>query len=242
VTAADQPVEGLTVEEAEPPASSVAGPGPDPVAEQPDAVTELQTQLAERTLDLQRLQAEYVNYKRRVDRDRDRVRDDARAGVLTAMVAVLDDIERARTHGELTGGFKAVAESLQRALAGLGLDRYGEPGDPFDPRVHEALTHGYDDAVDRPTAQTVLQPGYRIGERIIRPAMVGVVEPSSAGGGIADNGAAAQASLDQAPTAEEGSQPSAPEPPESDPLVQEQQESAVHEPAPQVAHSDQAGQ
>jgi molecular chaperone GrpE len=242
VTAADQPVEGLTVAEAALSASSVAGPGPDPVAEQPDAVAELQTQLAERTLDLQRLQAEYVNYKRRVDRDRDRVRDDARAGVLTAMVAVLDDIERARTHGELTGGFKAVAESLQRALAGLGLDRYGEPGDPFDPRVHEALTHGYDDAVDRPTAQTVLQPGYRIGERIIRPAMVGVVEPSSAGGGIADNGAAEQASLDQAPTAEEGSQPSAPEPPESDPLVQEQQESAVQEPAPQVAHSDQAGQ
>ena len=153
----------------------------EPPAEEPDPVRELQAQLAERTLDLQRLQAEYVNYKRRVDRDRDLVRDSARASVLTAMVPVLDDIERARTHGELTGGFKAVAESLHRVLSGLGLDRYGEPGDPFDPRVHEALTHAYDDGVEQPTAQTIMQPGYRIGDRIIRAALVGVVEPPYTG-------------------------------------------------------------
>ena len=145
--------------------------------QQPDAVADLEQRLDERTLDLQRLQAEYVNYKRRVDRDRDMVRETAQATVLTAMVPVLDDIERARTHGELTGGFKAVAESLQRVLTGLGLTRYGEPGDPFDPRVHEALTHAYDGGVDQPTAQLIMQPGYRIGERIVRPAMVGVVEP-----------------------------------------------------------------
>lgn len=169
----------------EQPDSVTAEPGqvseePDPViAEEPDPLAELARQLAERTLDLQRLQAEYVNYKRRVDRDREVVRETARASVLTAMVPVLDDIERARTHGELTGGFKAVAESLQRVLTGLGLDRYGEPGDPFDPRVHEALTHAYDDGVDQPTAQTIMQPGYRIGERIIRPALVGVVEPGA---------------------------------------------------------------
>jgi len=145
--------------------------------EQPDAVAELESRLAERTLDLQRLQAEYVNYKRRVDRDRDMVRETAQATALTALVPVLDDIERARTHGELSGGFKAVAESLQRVLTGLGLTRYGEPGEPFDPRIHEALTHAYDAGVDQPTAQLIMQPGYRIGERIVRPAMVGVVEP-----------------------------------------------------------------
>jgi molecular chaperone GrpE len=248
VTAADQPVEGLTQEAADTSAAS-AGPGADPVAEQPDAAGELQHQLAERTLDLQRLQAEYVNYKRRVDRDRDRVRDDARAGVLSAMVAVLDDIERARTHGELTGGFKAVAESLQRTLAGLGLDRYGEPGDPFDPRVHEALTHGYDDTVEQPTAQTILQPGYRIGERILRPAMVGVVEPSVVvAGGTDETGAAEQALLDEPPTADHSSQPPASEPvagtaPAADQLAPEQPEQPVppvQQTASQVTQGDQA--
>ena len=176
-----EPVDEVPQEAAES-AAPAGGPSPEePPMEQseqqPDAVADLERRLAERTLDLQRLQAEYVNYKRRVDRDRDMVRETAQATVLTAMVPVLDDIERARTHGELTGGFKAVAESLQRVLTGLGLTRYGEPGDPFDPRVHEALTHAYDDGVEQPTAQTIMQPGYRIGERIVRPAMVGVVEP-----------------------------------------------------------------
>jgi molecular chaperone GrpE len=168
-----EPVEETTQEAAE----ASAAPAGEPADVQPEPRQELERQLAERTLDLQRLQAEYVNYKRRVDRDRDVVRDTAQVAVLTAMVPVLDDIERARTHGELTGGFKAVAESLERVLTGLGLTRYGEPGDPFDPRVHEALTHAYDDGVDRPTAQMIMQPGYRIGDRIVRAAMVGVVEP-----------------------------------------------------------------
>lgn len=161
--AADQPVE-----------QQAAG------AEEPESpLAQAERVLAERTLDLQRLQAEYVNYKRRVDRDRDLVRDSAMAGVLTSLIPVLDDIDRARGHGELVGGFKAVSESLERVLTGLGLLRYGEPGEPFDPRVHEALMHGYDDGVSVSTAQTILQPGYRIGERIIRPAMVAVVEPSA---------------------------------------------------------------
>jgi molecular chaperone GrpE len=185
VTAEYEPVEestqGAADASAAPAGEPVGEPDAEPTTEaatdESDPVRDLQRQLAERTLDLQRLQAEYVNYKRRVDRDRDVVRETARASVLTAMVPVLDDIERARTHGELTGGFKAVAESLQRVLTGLGLDRYGEPGDPFDPRVHEALTHAYDDGVEQPTAQTIMQPGYRIGERIIRPALVGVAEP-----------------------------------------------------------------
>jgi len=184
VTAEHEPVEESTQGVADASAAPAGRPEPagdEPAADEPDPVRELQGQLAERTLDLQRLQAEYVNYKRRVDRDRDLVRDTTRAGVLSAMVPVLDDIERARTHGELTGGFKAVAESLHRVLSGLGLDRYGEPGDPFDPRVHEALTHAYGEGVEQPTAQTIMQPGYRIGDRIIRAALVGVVEPPYTG-------------------------------------------------------------
>jgi molecular chaperone GrpE len=144
-----------------------------------DAAAALESRLAERTADLQRLQAEYVNYKRRVDRDRGLVRDTATAAVLTALLPVLDDVDRARDHGELTGGFKAVAESLERTVAGLGLIRFGEAGEPFDPRVHEALMHELSDDVDGPTARAILQPGYRIGERVVRPARVAVAEPAT---------------------------------------------------------------
>ncbi len=133
--------------------------------------------LAERTADLQRLQAEYVNYKRRVDRDRDGVRTSAVASVLTGLLPVLDDIGRARDHGELTGGFKAVADSLERTLQGFGLVAFGQAGDPFDPRIHEALMHNYSDKVAEPVAETVLQVGYKLGDRVLRPARVAVAEP-----------------------------------------------------------------
>jgi molecular chaperone GrpE len=147
--------------------------------EQPDRVAELEASLAERTLDLQRLQAEYVNYKRRVERDRELVRQSATAGALTALLPVLDDIDRARDHGELEGGFKAVADSLGRTLSGLGLERFGDAGDPFDPRIHEALMHAHAEDVDGPTCTAVLQSGYRIGERVLRPARVAVAEPAT---------------------------------------------------------------
>jgi molecular chaperone GrpE len=146
---------------------------------QTDRVAELEASLAERTLDLQRLQAEYVNYKRRVDRDRVMVRETATAGVLTALLPVLDDIDRARDHGELEGGFKAVADSLGRTIAGLGLERFGAEGDPFDPRIHEAMMHAHADGIDGPTCTAVLQAGYRMGERVLRPARVAVAEPST---------------------------------------------------------------
>ncbi len=145
-----------------------------------DPLVELQTRLDERTRDLQRLQAEYVNYKRRVDRDREAVRDTANAVVLGALLPVLDDIDRARQHGELTGGFKAVADALERTVTALGLVRFGDAGEPFDPRIHEALMHELSDEVAGPTAQTILQPGYRVGDRIVRPARVSVVEPATA--------------------------------------------------------------
>ncbi len=135
--------------------------------------------LAERTADLQRLQAEYSNYRKRVDRDRLAVKDQALAAVLGQLLPVLDDIGRARDHGELVGGFRQVAESLEAACAKLGLITYGEPGDPFDPTVHEALMHSYSAEVTEPTCVQLLQPGYRVGDRILRPARVGVAESAA---------------------------------------------------------------
>ncbi|MBN6055837.1 nucleotide exchange factor GrpE [Nonomuraea sp. RK-328] len=141
---------------------------------------ELEAQLAERTADLQRLQAEYTNYRRRVERDRVAVREQAVAGALMELLPVLDDIGRARDHGELTGGFAKVAESLEAAVTKLGLSPFGQKGDPFDPTVHEALMHSYSPDVVEPTAIEVLQPGYRMGDRVLRPARVAVAEPEDA--------------------------------------------------------------
>ena len=138
-------------------------------------------QLAERTADLQRLQAEYANYRKRVERDRVAVREQALANVIAEFLPVLDDIGRAREHGELSGGFKSVADSLESAVAKLGLTSYGEKGDPFDPVVHEALMHSYSSDVGVPTCVQILQPGYKIGDRILRPARVAVAEPGGEG-------------------------------------------------------------
>jgi molecular chaperone GrpE len=143
------------------------------------AADKLRTELAERTADLQRLQAEYANYRKRVDRDRATVREHAVAGALTELLPVLDAIGQAREHGELSGGFKSVADSLQAALTKLGLVSYGQRGDAFDPKIHEALTHSYSPDVTEDTCVEVLQPGYRVGERILRPARVAVAEPAT---------------------------------------------------------------
>ncbi|HEX6930907.1 MAG TPA: nucleotide exchange factor GrpE [Streptosporangiaceae bacterium] len=138
--------------------------------------------LAERTADLQRVQAEYANYRKRVDRDRTAVRELALAGVLTELLPVLDDIGRARDHEELTGGFKAVADALESAVSKLGLVTFGKPGEVFDPNIHEALMHSYSADVTEPTCVQVLQPGYKVGERILRPARVAVAEPTDPAG------------------------------------------------------------
>ncbi len=143
---------------------------------------EMTVKLAERTADLQRLQAEYANYRKRVERDRTAVREQALASVLGQLLPVLDDIGRARDHGELVGGFKQVAEALEAAVTKLGLTAYADAGDPFDPTLHEALMHSYSDDVTEPTCVSILQPGYRVGERILRPARVAVAEPGEDGG------------------------------------------------------------
>ncbi|MEU4034330.1 nucleotide exchange factor GrpE [Streptomyces collinus] len=138
---------------------------------------QVRTALNERTLDLQRLQAEYQNYRRRVERDRVAVKEIANANLLTELLPVLDDIGRAREHGELVGGFKSVAESLETVAAKMGLQQFGKEGEPFDPTIHEALMHSYAPDVTETTCVAILQPGYRIGERTIRPARVAVAEP-----------------------------------------------------------------
>ncbi|MFI8290543.1 nucleotide exchange factor GrpE [Streptomyces sp. ms191] len=138
---------------------------------------QIRSALSERTGDLQRLQAEYQNYRRRVERDRVTVKEIAVASLLTELLPVLDDVGRARDHGELVGGFKSVAESLETVVAKMGLQQFGKEGEPFDPTIHEALMHSYAPDVTETTCVAILQPGYRIGERTIRPARVAVAEP-----------------------------------------------------------------
>ena len=142
---------------------------------------ELTDKLAERTSDLQRLQAEYVNYKRRVDRDRDLARKVTIEGVLKDFLSVLDDVRSAREHEELSGGFKAVAEEIERVTSKYGLETFGKAGDAFNPHIHEALLHAHAEGIDGPTCVEILQPGYRIGDRVLRPARVAVAEPEPTG-------------------------------------------------------------
>lgn len=130
------------------------------------------------TADLQRLQAEYSNYRKRVERDRAVAHELAIGSVLTELLATLDDIDRASQHGELTGGFKAVADQLASLSNRFGLEKYGKDGDEFDPQIHEALMHETSADVAVATASKILQPGYKYKERILRPARVAVTEPA----------------------------------------------------------------
>jgi molecular chaperone GrpE len=152
---------------------------PQDLADEAEPVAEIQRALTERTADLQRLQAEYLNYKRRVDRDRELVRENATYSALAPIVDVLDTIDRAREHGDLDPGFQAVADQLERVIGQAGLIRFGEPGDPFDPQLHQALSHiGEDPDVEVTTAKVVAKAGYRFGDRVVRAAQVLVVDPA----------------------------------------------------------------
>ena len=130
------------------------------------------------TSDLQRLQAEYANYRKRVERDRSLAHDMAIGAVLTELLALLDDVDRAEQHGELTGGFKAIADQLNSITARIGLEKYGTEGEAFDPQIHEALMHDTSADVAVPTATKILQSGYKYKERILRPARVAVTDPA----------------------------------------------------------------
>jgi molecular chaperone GrpE len=131
------------------------------------------------TADLQRLQAEYANYRKRVERDRAVAHESAVGAVLTELLALLDDVDRAEQHGELTGGFKAVADQLNSITSRIGLEKYGTEGEAFDPQIHEALMHDESADVAVATASKILQPGYKYKERILRPARVAVTDPAT---------------------------------------------------------------
>ena len=131
------------------------------------------------TADLQRLQAEYANYRKRVERDRAVAHESAVGAVLTELLALLDDVDRAEQHGELTGGFKAVADQLNSIVSRIGLEKYGTEGEAFDPQIHEALMHDESADVAVATASKILQPGYKFKDRVIRPARVAVTDPEA---------------------------------------------------------------
>ncbi|PPA60338.1 nucleotide exchange factor GrpE [Micromonospora chalcea] len=191
--AADAPAEGL-VEEAEVVVDEIGGEaevtGPTVVDSpaEPSGETDLtaplgaeleslRTDLEERTRDLQRVTAEYANYRKRVDRDRNLVQEQATGTVLSALLPIPDDLDRAREHGDLVGPFGSVAEQLTAALGKFGLTAFGEKGDPFDPTRHEAVAHQTSADVTESTCVQVMRRGYQLGERLLRPAMVAVADP-----------------------------------------------------------------
>ena len=151
----------------------------DAVDEALNEATVVVDEVATLTSDLQRLQAEYANYRKRVDRDRQLTSELAFAAVLSELLPVLDDLERAGEHGELTGGFKAVADRINTIVEKLGLTKFSDAPVAFNPEIHEALTHETSTEVTQPTATKILQPGYKFKERVIRAARVAVTEPEA---------------------------------------------------------------
>jgi molecular chaperone GrpE len=168
--------ESSHAEEAAEPAAEPDAPTGDQSVDDEVAVARIEA--AERLADLQRLQAEFVNYKRRVERDRELIRENATYAALAPIVEVLDTVDRAREHGDLDPGFQAVADQLERTVERLGLAKFGAAGDPFDPTIHEALSHiGEDPDVEVTTCKVVAKAGYRMGDRVVRAAQVLVVDP-----------------------------------------------------------------
>jgi molecular chaperone GrpE len=165
--------EASTGTEAGEPTGATARDSTDPAD---DKLAQLSAQLDERTADLQRVSAEYANYRRRTDRDRESIAGAARAQVAAELLTVLDDVARAQQHGDLSGPFKAVADRLVSALTKIGLTPFGAEGDEFDPSVHEAVQHSTSHDVTGPTVSAVLRHGYRIGDRVLRPVMVAVTD------------------------------------------------------------------
>jgi len=149
----------------------------DAVDEALNEATVVVDEVATLTSDLQRLQAEYANYRKRVDRDRVSTTEFAFASVLIEFLPILDDLDRAAEHGELTGGFKAVADRINATVEKLGLTKFAQAPVTFNPEIHEALMHETSKDVTEPTATKILQPGYKFKERVIRPARVAVTDP-----------------------------------------------------------------
>jgi molecular chaperone GrpE len=150
-------------------APAPSGPAPEAAAPPPsEEVTELKSTL-------QRVKAEYDNYRKRALRDQQLVAERTKAAVVTQLLPVLDDLDRARSHGDLESGpLKSVADKLATAFEGLGLSGFGDEGDEFDPSLHEAVQHEGEGT--HPIVGTVMRRGYRVGEQVVRHALVGVVD------------------------------------------------------------------
>ena len=143
-----------------------------------EAVAEVIDPVTALTEDLQRLQAEFANYRKRIERDRSLASDLAISSVLFEFLAILDDLDRAESHGELSGGFKAVSEQINTTMTKLGLEKYGSAPEAFDPNIHEALLHETSNEVKETMVTKILQPGYKYKERVLRPARVVVTDPA----------------------------------------------------------------
>lgn len=161
---------------------SVAGLNEEPTGdveqtEPTDRIVELEALVNERTEDLQRVQAEYINYKRRVDRDRDGARKAGVVAVMRDLIPVFDSILAAKAHGELTGGFKLTADELEKVTTHFGFSHFGKAGDEFDPKLHEALMQSPVPGTGEMSVKEVLQVGYRLDDLIMRPARVVVAVP-----------------------------------------------------------------
>jgi molecular chaperone GrpE len=205
-----------------------------------DAVLVLQATLEERTRDLQRITAEFQNYRKRVERDKARAGELATAGVLQSLLPVLDDLDRAREHGDLNGPFGAVADQLAGALAKQGLEPFGVKGDPFDPQIHEAVAHMQMPNVDGPTCIDVMRSGYRLGDKLLRPALVAVAEPSDEPEPVAEAEpevveAEAVLETEDAPEAPAETEPVEADAEEAEPVEAADAEAEVEAPEPEAA-------
>lgn len=171
-------------------------PGGAPAAE---SAGQGEGKVAELTADLQRVQADFANYRKRALRDQQAAADRAKAAVVNQLLGVLDDLDRARKHGDLESGpLKAVADKLESALTGLGLSAFGEEGEDFDPVLHEAVQHEGDGS--RPVIGTVMRQGYKLGDQVLRHALVGVVDTvADEGDTVGATGASAAAAGETEP-------------------------------------------
>lgn len=151
----------------------------DPDVDGDGEVSDLERQLAERTEDLQRVSAEYANYRRRTDRERTQIADLAKVKIVSQLLPLLDDLELARQHGDLNEGpLKAFADNLSAVLTGHGVAPFGEEGDAFDPEIHEAVQDL--SSSDEKVLGTVLRRGYKLGDKLVRNAMVIIADPAGA--------------------------------------------------------------
>jgi len=165
---------------------SSSGPAPSgPAPEEPAADDSQVDPLAELTADLQRVQADFANYRKRALRDQQNIADRAKAAVVTELLGILDDLDRARTHGDLESGpLKVMADKLSGVLTGMGLSAFGAEGDEFDPALHEAVQHEGEGS--HSVIGVVLRQGYKLGEQVLRHAMVGVVDTVPGAGTVVD--------------------------------------------------------